>query len=353
MAGLAGGVIDTVVSDHSPVHRRAQAARHRRLRRGVGRDRLASSSACPPSGPRRVERGHTLADVVRWMATGPARQVGLADRGRIAVGCQADLVVFAPDEEFTVDPARLLHQNPCQRLRGTYARRHRPPDLAARQAHRHRRGAARAAPEERTVDDAPLLRAHGRPAGADRAHHRPRRLHRGVCRAAAGDDARHRHQHLPFWEQTRLWVIARPLSGFAETFSQYIVEVSPGGGSDRPELDPARRGSPLRRRRRREAGHRRRGPRHGPGRLRVPPAGRRLDPAQHRRRRGAVPLDPQGLRAGRGPRRAAGRSSPARPTWRRRDARHGGPLDARSGSSTRSTSATTCTSTSSTSSRAG
>jgi len=42
---------------------------------------------------------------------------------------------------------------------------------------------------------------------------------------------------LPFWEQTRLWVIARPLSGFAETFSQYIVEVSPGGGSDRPELD--------------------------------------------------------------------------------------------------------------------
>ena len=45
--------------------------------------------------------------------------------------------------------------------------------------------------------------------------------------------------NLPFWERTRLWVIARPLSGFAETFSQYIVEVSPGGGSDRPELDPS------------------------------------------------------------------------------------------------------------------
>ena len=43
---------------------------------------------------------------------------------------------------------------------------------------------------------------------------------------------------LPFWEDTRLWVIARPLSGFAETFSQYIVEVAPGGGSDRPESDP-------------------------------------------------------------------------------------------------------------------
>ena len=43
---------------------------------------------------------------------------------------------------------------------------------------------------------------------------------------------------LPFWERARFWVLARPLSGFAETFSQYIGEVQPGGGSDRPEADP-------------------------------------------------------------------------------------------------------------------
>jgi (S)-ureidoglycine aminohydrolase len=47
---------------------------------------------------------------------------------------------------------------------------------------------------------------------------------------------------LPFWEKTRLWIIARPLSGFAETFSQYIMEVQPGGGSDRTELDDGARG---------------------------------------------------------------------------------------------------------------
>ncbi|MCK0151840.1 bifunctional allantoicase/(S)-ureidoglycine aminohydrolase [Marivita sp. S6314] len=47
---------------------------------------------------------------------------------------------------------------------------------------------------------------------------------------------------LPFWEKTRLWVIARPLTGFAETFSQYIMEVSPGGGSDTPEMDPEAEG---------------------------------------------------------------------------------------------------------------
>ena len=42
---------------------------------------------------------------------------------------------------------------------------------------------------------------------------------------------------LPFWDGTRCWVLSRPLSGFAETFSQYIMEVAPGGGSDRPEPD--------------------------------------------------------------------------------------------------------------------
>lgn len=43
---------------------------------------------------------------------------------------------------------------------------------------------------------------------------------------------------LPFWEDSRFWVLARPLSGFAETFSQYIAEIQPGGGSDRPETEP-------------------------------------------------------------------------------------------------------------------
>lgn len=48
--------------------------------------------------------------------------------------------------------------------------------------------------------------------------------------------------YLPFWEGTRLWVLSRPLSGFAETFSQYIMEVASGGGSDRPESDPRAEG---------------------------------------------------------------------------------------------------------------
>ena len=43
---------------------------------------------------------------------------------------------------------------------------------------------------------------------------------------------------LPFWEQTRLWVLARPLSGFAETFSHYLMEVGPNGGQQHEKVVP-------------------------------------------------------------------------------------------------------------------
>jgi (S)-ureidoglycine aminohydrolase len=42
---------------------------------------------------------------------------------------------------------------------------------------------------------------------------------------------------LPQWQQTRAWVLARPLTGFAETFAQYAIEMDPEGGSDLPEPD--------------------------------------------------------------------------------------------------------------------
>ena len=43
---------------------------------------------------------------------------------------------------------------------------------------------------------------------------------------------------LPHWQETRAWILARPLSGFAETFCQAILELQPGGGSDQPEPEP-------------------------------------------------------------------------------------------------------------------
>jgi len=43
--------------------------------------------------------------------------------------------------------------------------------------------------------------------------------------------------NLPGWGKTRSWILARPIPGFATTFSQLIVEVSPGGGSSHPEAE--------------------------------------------------------------------------------------------------------------------
>ncbi len=44
---------------------------------------------------------------------------------------------------------------------------------------------------------------------------------------------------LPHWRGAQIWMIARPMTGFAETFSHYVVELAPGGGSGQPEPNPA------------------------------------------------------------------------------------------------------------------
>ena len=47
---------------------------------------------------------------------------------------------------------------------------------------------------------------------------------------------------LPGWDDAQAWILARPLSGFAETFAQYLMEVAPGGGSRAPEPEPQAQG---------------------------------------------------------------------------------------------------------------
>jgi allantoinase len=107
-AALGEGVLDCVVSDHSP----CPAALKRGDFAGAWGGIASLQLGLPVTWTQARQRGYGLADVVRWMAQRPAEVAGVRGKGRIAVGYDADLVAFAPDERFVVDPARLHHRHP-------------------------------------------------------------------------------------------------------------------------------------------------------------------------------------------------------------------------------------------------
>jgi allantoinase len=53
-----------------------------------------------------------LEEVARWMSAGPAELAGLARKGAIAEGMDADLVLFDPDHRSAVDASGLHHRHP-------------------------------------------------------------------------------------------------------------------------------------------------------------------------------------------------------------------------------------------------
>jgi allantoinase len=108
---LRTGIIDCVVSDHSPCT--PAAKRHDSGDFGSAWGGIASLQlGLPVVWTEARQRGFSLVDLAGWMAEAPARLTGLVDRGRIATGARADFCVLAPDETFAVDPARLRHRHP-------------------------------------------------------------------------------------------------------------------------------------------------------------------------------------------------------------------------------------------------
>jgi allantoinase len=115
--GLADGVIDLVVSDHSPCTvdlKRLDTGDFGHAWGGVASLQLG----LPAVWTEARRRGLDLTRVVDWMATKPASLAGFARKGRIAVGMDADLAVFAPDQPFTVDVHALAHRNPVTPYHG-------------------------------------------------------------------------------------------------------------------------------------------------------------------------------------------------------------------------------------------
>jgi allantoinase len=106
--GLADGLIGCVVSDHSPCVPELKKGGFDVAWGGISSLQLT----LPVVWTAARRRGHGLGDVVRWMAAGPAELTGLAAKGAIAAGRDADLVAFAPDRGFVVDPGALRQRHP-------------------------------------------------------------------------------------------------------------------------------------------------------------------------------------------------------------------------------------------------
>jgi len=121
--GLRDGVIDMVVTDHSPCPpgmKKLDEGNFRTAWGGISSLSVALSLMWTEAS----NRGFTLLDIARWMAAAPARLAGCEMRkGRIAPGFDADFVAFDPEREFVVTEERLHYRHPLspymgEKLRG-------------------------------------------------------------------------------------------------------------------------------------------------------------------------------------------------------------------------------------------
>jgi allantoinase len=115
--GLVDGTIDFIVSDHSPSTLDLKDLDNGDF--GVawgGVSSLQLGLSLIWTEARR--RGIGLERVLEWMSTRPAQRAGLRSKGKLALGYDADLVVFAADDAFVVDAAKLHHKNPITPYHG-------------------------------------------------------------------------------------------------------------------------------------------------------------------------------------------------------------------------------------------
>ncbi|HSE26341.1 MAG TPA: allantoinase AllB [Pyrinomonadaceae bacterium] len=118
--GLRDGVIELIVSDHSPCPASMKLQDSGDFLAAWGG--IASLQLrLPIVWTEATKRGFTLQDLAKWLSLGPATQVNLQHRkGSIAVGNDADLIIWNPFAQFKVDAAKLEHRHKITPYQGEY-----------------------------------------------------------------------------------------------------------------------------------------------------------------------------------------------------------------------------------------
>jgi allantoinase len=108
---VADGTIDMIVSDHSPCTPSLKLQEQGDFMDAWG-GIAALQFGLPVMWTNLKNRGFGIADLTRLMAERPAKLAGLHDRkGKLAVGYDADIIIWDPEKEFTITPDIIRHRH--------------------------------------------------------------------------------------------------------------------------------------------------------------------------------------------------------------------------------------------------
>lgn len=108
---LEGGVLDFIATDHSPAPPAIKLLDTGNLEKAWGG--IAGLQCLLPAVWTKAKlRNIGLVKIAEWLSTAPAAFAGLGDyKGKIAIGYDADLVIWEPETAFTLSQADIQHRH--------------------------------------------------------------------------------------------------------------------------------------------------------------------------------------------------------------------------------------------------